>query len=295
MDEHLDLFVENLLVERGLSDNTVAAYKLDVTQWLGFLKQRDCIRVTEADRDVVWAYLEHLRKEGLARTSVARKQSALRQFYKFLLREKFVTEDPTANIESPRHERRIPHTLTREECRTLIEAPDGTTRDGLRDAAMLRLMYATGLRVSELVNLRLQDIHWESGAIRTMGKGSRERVIPVAESAMRLTRRYVNEVRPHHVKSATEDAVFISRRGRRFSRVGFWMIVKRYAKQAAIDKRVTPHMLRHSFATHLLEGGADLRAIQEMLGHANLGTTEIYTHVSRAHLRRVYEEKHPRA
>ncbi len=294
-DEHIELFTESLTVERGMSRNTAEAYATDSRQWADYLRSKGKWTFADADRDDVWAYLEGLRKRGLARTSVARKQSSMRQLYRFLAREGLSEVDPTADVDAPRRHRRVPEVLTADECRRLLEAPDPATDRGLRDMAMLYLLYATGLRVSEMVSLRLQDVQWEMQAIRTIGKGDKERVIPVANAALALLGRYIADVRPKMAARGEEDAVFLNSRGRRFSRVGVWKIIRQHALDAGIPRRVTPHTLRHSFATHLLEGGADLRAIQEMLGHADLSTTEIYTHTSDAHLRETYDKKHPRA
>jgi len=294
-EEETELFVESLIVERGLSRNTADAYAVDVRQWGEYLRSKGKWTFADADRDDVWAFIEGLKKRGLARSSIARKQSGIRQLYKFLAREGLTDRDPTADIDLPRRQRRLPHVLTQEECHRLLKAPDVSTELGLRDAAMLHLLYATGLRVSELLSLRLQDIHWEAEAVRTMGKGDRERMVPAAKTALDLVQRYVQDIRPRFAIRADDDSLFLNHRGRRLSRVGFWKIIKQYALEANIRRDVSPHTLRHSFATHLLEGGADLRAIQEMLGHADLSTTEVYTHTSDVHLRETYEKKHPRA
>lgn len=293
--EQIAMFIESLIVERRLSRNTAEAYAIDVRQWGDYLRSKGKWTFAEADRDDLWAFTESLEKRGLSRSSIARRHSGIRQFYKFLAREGLSGTDPTADIDPPRRQRHLPSVLTREECRKLLAAPDCSTALGLRDAAMLCLLYATGLRVSELVALRLQDIHWEAEAIRTIGKGDKERVVPVAKVALEMVQRYVREVRPRYAVRADDDAVFLNSHGRRLSRVGFWKVIKRYALKAGISYRVSPHTLRHSFATHLLEGGADLRAIQEMLGHADLSTTEVYTHTTDVHLRDVYERRHPRA
>ena len=282
------------MVERRMSENTANAYEVDTRQFAEHLRSKGKFTFAEADRDDVWAYLEKRRKEGLARTSLARKHSSLRQLYKFLAVEGLAESDPTADLDLPKQHRGVPKVLTRDECDALLGAPDTNTDQGYRDAAMLCLMYASGLRVSELVGLRLQDIHWDEGFIRTIGKGDKERVIPVADYALRLVQHYVTEIRPGAAVRANDDSVFLSRLGRGFTRVGFWMIVKRCALEAGIRREVSPHVLRHSFATHLLEGGADLRAIQEMLGHADLSTTQVYTHTTDAQLRKVHD-KHPRA
>jgi integrase/recombinase XerD len=294
-EEEIELFAESLLVERGLSRHTAEAYATDTRQWGEYLRSKGKWTFAEADRDDVWAFIEGLKKRGFSRSSVARKQSSLRQLYKFLAREGLTEADPTADIDPPQQQKRIPHVLTRDECHRLLAAPDQSTERGLRDAAMLYLLYATGLRVSELISLRLQDIHWEAEAIRTIGKGNKERVVPVAKTALDLVQRYILDIRPRHAVSADDDSVFLNHRGRHLSRVGFWKIIKQYAIEAGVRRDVSPHTLRHSFATHLLEGGADLRAIQEMLGHADLSTTEVYTHTSDVHLRDTYQRKHPRA
>jgi integrase/recombinase XerD len=294
-EEETELFAESLIVERGLSRNTADAYAVDVRQWGEYLRSKGKWTFAEADRDDVWAFIEGLKKRGFARSSIARKQSGIRQLYKFLAREGLTDRDPTADIDPPRQQRRIPHVLTKEECHRLLAAPDVSTERGLRDAAMLYLLYATGLRVSELIALRLQDIHWEAEAVRTIGKGDKERMVPAAKAALDLVQRYVIDIRPRYAVRADDDSVFLNHRGRRLSRIGFWKIIKQYALEANIRRDVSPHTLRHSFATHLLEGGADLRAIQEMLGHADLSTTEVYTHTSDVHLRETYQKKHPRA
>jgi len=294
-DDDVELFIETLVVERGLSRNTAEAYARDVRQWADYLRSKGKECFSDADRDDVWAYLERLKKRGLERASVARKHSSLRQLYKHLAREGLSQTDPTADLERPRITRRVPEVLTAAECHRLLMAPGLATEQAIRDTAMLYTLYATGLRVSELVSLRLQDIQWELQAIRTIGKGNKERIIPIAAPALTLLRRYVQEVRPLSVTRLDEDAIFLTRRGRRMTRVRFWQIIKACCLAAGIRRQASPHTVRHSFATHLLEGGADLRAIQEMLGHADLSTTQIYTHVSDTHLEETYDEKHPRA
>ncbi len=289
-EQHIELFVEHLLVERGQSQNTAEAYSTDARKWGEYLRSNGQWSFGESDKDDVWAYLTSLRKQGLARTTLARKQSSLRQLYKFLCTEGLSTMDPTADLDPPQHSRQLPKVLTQEECRQLLDTPDATTDKGLRDAAMLYLMYATGLRVSELLGLHLQDIHWDESYVRVMGKGSKERVVPVAGPALDLVRRYIDTVRSEIVVRTNEPSVFLNSRGRSLSRTGFWMMVKEYALEAQIPQAVSPHMLRHSFATHLLEGGADLRAIQEMLGHSDIQTTQVYTHTSNAHLRDAHDK-----
>jgi integrase/recombinase XerD len=235
------------------------------------------------------------RERGLARSTVARKLSSVRGLYKFLVVDGRTDADPAADVDLPKPVQRLPKVLSVAQCQRLLETPDRSTPDGLRDAAMIALLYAAGLRVSELVALRLHELSLSEGLVRTTGKGSKERIVPVAPMALHLVRRYLDEAREEFDPEPSEDGIFLTRLGRPFSRGGFWAKLKQYVSLAGLPEDTSPHTLRHSFATHLLSGGADLRAIQEMLGHANLQTTEIYTHVSTEDLRRIYEDAHPRA
>ena len=328
MDPELDLFLEYVLVEKGRAENTVAAYRSDLEQYATYLRGRGYASFAAANPADVVAYIEsfgqfsvlhhgrppirHLGQQaplppspprtsalkpavGLSRASRKRKVTALRQLHQFLVREGMAEVDPTANLDGSRKAVRLPKVLTVEQCQALLEAPDRSTPDGLRDAAMICLLYATGLRVSELVKLRLGDVHFQEGVLRTVGKGSKERIVPVAPLALVLVMKYVNEARPSCMRYDNEDGIFLTNRGRPMTRVCFWQRLRRYLAVAGVPEDTSPHVLRHSFATHLLSGGADLRAIQEMLGHASLATTEIYTHVSTERLREVYDAKHPRA
>jgi len=294
MHEDIEAFIAYLVAEVGLSANTISAYHRDLEQYGLFLhgRQRNFLN---ADEEIVTAYLGELRKRGLGRATVQRKLSALRQLHKHLVREGLTRQDPTATIPAAPKPVRLPKVLTVNQCLALLAAPDATTPDGLRDAAMLTLLYATGLRVSELVGLRLHSVDLEGGSLRVRGKGGKERIIPVAPLALDLLRLYLQEARPAFDKGHSDDAIFLSSRGRGLVRQTFWNHLKQYCRLADIPEDTSPHTLRHSFATHLLEGGADLRSIQEMLGHSSLGTTQIYTHVSSGRKRAVYDATHPRA
>ncbi len=296
MREVIADFTDFMRVDRNLAENTVQAYRRDLEQFGDFLRGRGVMAYTDASRQDLIDFIEFLQHGlALARSTISRKLSAVRGLYRFLLLDGRTQADPAADVDLPKPARRLPKVLTVEECRRLLEMPDRSSPEGLRDAAMIALLYASGLRVSELVALRMHELSLTEGLVRTMGKGSKERIVPVAPLAVHLVRRYMNESRPEFERYTGEDAIFLTRFGRAFSRGGFWSVLKRYARLAGLPEGTSPHTLRHSFATHLLSGGADLRAIQEMLGHASLSTTEIYTHVSVEELRRVYDDAHPRA
>jgi integrase/recombinase XerD len=292
----MDLFLEYLIVEVGRGEKTAEAYARDQEDYAHFLFGRGHDDFSAVSRPDLVDYLTRLRQaRRLAASTVARKLSSLRNLHRFLVREGLSTEDPTADLDAPKLGRPLPHVLSREECRALLAAPDLATDLGRRDAAMLTLMYAAGLRVSELVGLKLENLDFRQGQVRVRGKGGKTRLVPVAGPALEVVRRYLDHDRPGFLREASEPALFLTHRGRPMSRTNFWMLLKGYLAQAGLPRETSPHTLRHSFATHLLQGGADLRAIQEMLGHASLSTTEIYTHVSPEHLRETFEQKHPRA
>jgi integrase/recombinase XerD len=294
MHEDLEALLAYMVAEVGLSANTIAAYRRDLEQYAAFLRERER-DFRDADESVVTAFLGDLRRQGRGRATIQRKLTAIRQIHKFLVREGLSAKDPTAIIEPAPKPVRLPKVLTVKQCLALLEAPNLETNEGLRDAAMLTLLYATGLRVSELVGLRLHALDPEGGTIRVRGKGNKERIVPVASVALELLQLYLQEARPNFLKNSGEDGIFLTRRGGTISRAGFWHNLKQYCRLAGVPEDTSPHTLRHSFATHLLEGGADLRAIQEMLGHTTLGVTQIYTHVSAGHKREVYDNSHPRA
>ncbi|AKP47665.1 MULTISPECIES: site-specific tyrosine recombinase XerD [Bacillus] len=297
MNDYLQDFLHFLIVEKGLAKNTIVSYERDLKSYLHYLQTVEQITdVNQITRIHIIQFLNHLRKEGKSAKTLARHVASLRSFHQFLLREKMADQDPSVHIESPHLERSLPKVLTLSEVEALLEAPDRSKPSGLRDAAMLELLYATGIRVSELVNLNLDDLHLTMGFLRCIGKGNKERIIPVGKTALHVLDQYLQYGRPNmQSKKYRTDALFLNHHGNRLTRQGFWKILKGLAKKANIEKELTPHTLRHSFATHLLENGADLRAVQEMLGHADISTTQIYTHVTKTRLREVYSKFHPRA
>jgi len=295
VDEAIQQFLDHLRVERELTPATVEAYGSDLARFAQFAAGRT-IQPVEAVRSIdILDFLVHLTERKLSARSQARRLVALRQFFRFLKAERVVPSDPTEDVDLPRFGRKLPDFLSVDEIDRLLAAPDRRTPRGMRDAAMLETLYATGLRVSELVKLRLRDLNFDAGYLMTFGKGRKERLVPVGESALASVRAYVEQARAAATKARAIDTLFLTHHGRAMTRQGFWKLLGRYATAAGIRKRISPHKLRHSFATHLVERGADLRAVQAMLGHADFGTTEIYTHVSRGHLRAVYDRFHPRA
>jgi integrase/recombinase XerD len=295
MESLIQEFIEYLGHEKGLATNTLESYGRDLRQYCGFLSEDTSQTPETASQATIVAYLMMLRKQGKATATIARRLAALKAFYQFMLKENYVTKDPTDDLSSPKLERKLPRVLTVDEVEKLLNQPDTSTPAGIRDKAMLEVLYATGIRVSELVSLNLDDIELDEGFVRCIGKGSKERVVPMGEIAINALRSYLSKGRPKLVSNHGENALFLNHHGRRLTRQGFWKIVKKYAAQLGIRKEITPHTLRHSFATHLLENGADIRAVQEMLGHADISTTQIYTHVTKDRLKDVYARSHPRA
>ncbi len=297
-DQAIQQFLDHLKVERQLTPATLAAYGHDLASFAGCLQRRS-VRTVAAVRSI--DLLEHLAEltGTLSARSQARRLSALRQLFKYLKHERIIAGNPSEDIDMPRFGRRLPSFLTLAEVDALLAAPDRRTDRGARDGAMLELLYATGLRVSELVRLRLPAVNFQAGYLVAHGKGRKERLVPIGEVALLSLRHYVDDVRPRLLRPSSggrvQDAAFLTRLGRSMTRQSFWKLLGAYARAAGIRKNISPHQLRHSFATHLIERGADLRAVQAMLGHADIGTTEIYTHLSRGHLRSVYDRFHPRA
>lgn len=294
MDQYLDLFLNYLQVEKGLAGNTLAAYSRDVGEYLNFLIGRgygDFASVRPLD---VASFMQKLKDRGIGPRSRARALSAVRMFHRFLLIENYCETNPTSIIEAPKTLAKLPSILTAREVERLLAAPGDGDDAAIRDRAMLELLYATGLRVSELVALKVRDVNLHAGYLLTMGKGSKERLVPVGESARTVLAEYVGSARSRTDKSGECGSLFLSRLGEGMTRQAFWNIIKKRAFEAGIVKNISPHTLRHSFATHLLENGADLRSVQIMLGHADLSTTQIYTHVTRERLKRLHEEFHPR-
>jgi len=288
------MFLDYLSVERGLAANTIQSYRRDLASYEKFLAAVAKREVAQADRDTIRAYMLFAKDKGLSVSSIARALAALRMFYRFLARERLIKADVSSYIDTPKLWKRIPEILSLEEVERLIEAPDLKTLQGRRDRAILEVMYATGMRVSELCGLKLSDVNAEIGFVRCLGKGRKERLIPLGKKAISAVARYLETARPRLLKRGTASELFLNRCGRRLSRVSVWKMVKAGARQARIKKKIRPHLLRHSFATHLLERGADLRSVQEMLGHANIGTTQIYTHVTRDRLKSIHKTFHPR-
>ena len=287
-------FLAALQTERGASPHTLAAYRRDLAGFTAFLSRRG--RVVGAARlGDLSEYLAELRRRGLGARSAARHLSAVRGFYRFLLAAGEIRRDPTEHLESPRPPRRLPRTLSIEDAAALVESPDLSAPEGLRDRAMLELLYASGLRASECLALRLEDLNIAAGYVMATGKGNRQRLVPVGAQALKWVERYALTSRPAFVKRGDSGALFVNRYGRPMSRQALWMAIKRAGRRAGVRSTVSPHTLRHSFASHLLERGADLRSVQAMLGHADIATTQIYTHLPSSAVRAMYRKFHPRA
>ncbi|HID94811.1 MAG TPA: site-specific tyrosine recombinase XerD [Candidatus Latescibacteria bacterium] len=293
-EELLSQFLGYLAIEKGLAKNSIDAYNRDVIRYLRFLEGSGIEHPARASQEDVLGLFYLLRDLGLKSSSISRNLSAIKVFHRFLLTEGLADRDPTEYLESPKLPRNLPVVLNPFEVEKLLEQPDLSTPLGIRDRAMLEFLYATGLRVSELLKVTCSDLYLDDGVVRIFGKGSRERLVPVGNIARGWVQRYIAEVRPTISNQRSADVLFLNRRGMPMSRMGFWKILTRYARMAGIGKKISPHTLRHSFATHLLEGGADLRAVQEMLGHADISTTQVYTHVDRDYLKEVHRTFHPR-
>ncbi len=287
----IDAFLDSLWMERGVSDNTLSAYRTDLKIFVRWLEKENQQLLQVEDQELR-RYLSGL-KELSART-VSRRLSSLRRFYAYYLREGRIQSDPTARIESPRLGRALPKSLTEADVESLLEAPNEEETLGLRDKAMLEILYATGLRVSELVGLKTGQINLRQGVIRVLGKGNKERLVPLGEEALACLDRYLNQARSDLLKGKNSEALFPSNRGKAMTRQTFWHLIKRYAVQAGIEKSLSPHVMRHAFATHLLNHGADLRVVQMLLGHSDISTTQIYTHVAQERMKELHEEHHPR-
>ena len=294
MNQYLDLFLNYLLVEKGLARNSLDSYGRDMVRYLDFLEKRGCGEPSAVRPGDVADFLALLKDRGLAPRSRARALSAVRMFHRFLLVEGYAEVNPTAIIEAPKTLAKLPQVLSGREVEALLAAPGSDTAQDVRDRAMLELLYATGLRVSELVALGVRDVNVTAGYLMAFGKGGKERLVPMGESACAAVSRYLAEARPSMDRSGDNVYLFLTRLGDRMTRQAFWNIIKKRTIEAGIRKVISPHTLRHSFATHLLENGADLRSVQTMLGHADLATTQIYTHVTRERLKRIHEEFHPR-
>ena len=294
MEKFIEKFLNHLSLERGLSANTIKSYEVDLKRYCKLLKSIKISSWEKVGINNVTKFIHTLQNLGLSSTSISRNLSAIKSFHKFLLMENYTQTNPAEPVESPKLWRKLPVVLDQHEMERILDQPAVTSFLGIRDKAILEFMYATGVRISELINLKRSNLLFEVGFVRIWGKGEKERVIPVGEVAIEWVRKYLGEVRSHLKSHNSGDIVFLNVRGGGLSRMGVWKIMKKYVVLAGIKKRVTPHTLRHSFATHLLEGGADLRAVQEMLGHADISTTQIYTHLDREYLKEVLKEYHPR-
>lgn len=290
-------FKRYLLIDQGKSENTIKSYQLDLTKFIDFLEVQNIIEITEVTQQTIQLFLASLRQAGYASSTTSRMISSLKQFFIYLMKEGIIKQNPLTLIQGPKKVQRLPKVLTMKEVEALIQSPDTSTLWGLRDRTILEVMYATGLRVTELTQLSLEELHLDLGFIQTVGKGDKERLVPLGEEAEYWLKQYLNLVRPSFANkgNAPTDSVFLTERGKPFTRQGIWKNLKKYVALANVDHDVSPHMLRHSFATHLLENGADLRMVQELLGHADISTTQIYTHISKQRLQNVYRQYFPRA
>jgi len=294
MKEYIDNFLTFLEVERGMSRNTLLSYKKDIekfSDYAGSIKKD----IRALAREDVVSFLMHLKDKGLSPSTIARNLASLKTFWKFLVAEQFASENVAAIVETPKTWKNIPDVLSKEEVEKLLDAPPRKGWQGMRDKAMLELMYATGLRVSEVKDLKKAGVNLEAGFVKCSGKGGKERIVPLGRYAEKAVKEYLDDVRTKLAAKTGDDHLFLSRFGRMLSRQSIWKMVQKYAAEIGIKKHITPHTLRHSFATHLLEGGAELRGVQEMLGHADISTTQIYTHINKDKLRKIHEKYHPRA
>lgn len=295
----LEDFLNYLSIERGLAENTIESYGFDLRNYLLYIEaqKKELPQTTRID---ILKYLAELKLQTVAQATIARRIAAIRMFYRFLYAERYIAADPTENLDSPKNARRLPKALSNKEIEQLLNQPDCAKTAGLRDKAMIELLYATGMRVSELTGLNVDSVDIEAEYVRCYGKGAKERIIPVGSHALHYLKMYLQKARltlqnKSVAKGKEVEALFLNARGQRLTRQGFWLILQGYTNKVGIDKVVTPHMLRHSFATHLLENGADLRVVQEMLGHVDIATTQIYTQVTKKRLKSVYDKTHPRA
>ena len=295
MDKYIDLFLDYLGVERGLSNNTIVSYANDLKKYQNYLLSLNISNISKSEKRHIVNFMASRKNKGDQVVSIARNLSSIKSFYRFLLREKLITKDPSSTIDTPRLWKKIPGVLDLREIERLLAQPNIRTSRGLRDRAIIELLYATGLRVSEASSLNLRDLNLEAGFIKVQGKGGKERIVPLGKTASHFLSRYIKEARGKILKSNTSSSLLISSYKRKLSRQSIWKMIKFNIKKARIRKEVFPHTLRHSFATHLLEGGADLRSVQEMLGHSSISTTQLYTHINKSRLREIHKKFHPRA
>ncbi len=294
MQEFIDTFLNYLSAERGLSRNTIISYREDLRNYIDFLNRHSISTLSKTTKNDIVDFMLHQKDKGLEANSVARRLAAIRMFYRFLVRERILKTDPSILIDSPKLWKKVPETLSLNEIEALLNQPNIRDKQGIRDRAILETLYATGMRVSEVVNLKKDNVNFDVGFLRCIGKGNKERIIPLGKKAMHSITKYLRESRPVFLKKKESEFLFLSRFGKKISRQSLWKIIKRYAREARIKKPIRPHILRHSFATHLLERGADLRSVQEMLGHSNISTTQIYTHINKDRLKATHRMFHPR-
>lgn len=295
MKDNIADYLRYVQIERGLSENTIESYRLDLVEYLNFLNKQN-INTWEVSVDQLNNFLAQEKDQGKATASIARLLSSLRRFYQWLIRKDIIKIDPILKIDSPKKEHRLPLALSNSEIDKLLQMPDTSKKLGIRDRAILETLYATGMRVSELLNLKLEDLHEELNLVKVIGKGSKQRLVPITEVAISWISKYNKEVREGQLlkTGVWSDNIFLNARGKPLTRQAVWQLIKKYCQLAGIQKKVTPHTLRHTFATHLLENGADLRVVQEILGHSDIGTTQIYTNLTQHHILEVYKDTHPR-
>jgi len=294
MQDLIEIFLNYLSVEKGVSSNTIESYKNDLIFYQNYLKEKGIDSFLKVNRQDISDFMLKQKEKNLSASSIYRRLSCLKTFYRFLLREKIISSDPTEAMQSPKLWKKVPDTLNIEEIEKIIAQPNIRTKIGIRDKAILDMMYATGMRVSEVVNLKLEQLNLEMGFLRCIGKGNKERIIPLGKYACNAIKRYIQESRNLLLGKKQSEYLFLNRRGYPISRQGLWKIIKKYARMAGIKKPVRPHIIRHSFATHLLERGADLRSVQEMLGHSDIATTQVYTHINKDYLKMIHKKFHPR-
>lgn len=294
MNSFIEEFINFLSVERGLSSNTLLAYRRDLNKYIYSLEKNGVSALDHITKEKITNYIYAQKQQGLSANSICRGLAAIKMFHRFLVRERLMTHDPTELVDTPKIWKRVPDVLSQSEIEAIIKASLGEEWQRIRDNAMLELFYASGMRVSELVDLKIENINFDVGYVRCIGKGSKERIIPIGRKACFALEKYLSTARKRLLKKSDSSHLFVSRLGRKMSRQSVWKLIKYYAQKAKINKTIKPHTLRHSFATHLLEHGADLRSVQEMLGHADISTTQIYTHIDKDRLRTIHKQFHPR-
>ncbi|WP_204171445.1 MULTISPECIES: site-specific tyrosine recombinase XerD [unclassified Staphylococcus] len=295
METIKDEYLKFIQLEKGLSSNTIGAYRRDLNKYITYLQDHKITHIDFVDRQTLQQCLGFLHDEGASTKSLARFISTVRSFHQFALREKYAAKDPTVLIETPKYDRKLPDVLAEDEILRLLDAPDLSKNNGYRDRTILELLYATGMRVTELIDLEVENVNLIMGFVKVFGKGGKERIVPLGDTVIDYLSTYLETVRPQLLKTTLTNTLFLNLHGKPLSRQGIWKMIKQNGIKANINKTLTPHTMRHSFATHLLENGADLRAVQEMLGHSDISTTQLYTHVSKSQIRKMYNEFHPRA